>query len=286
MSLPEVKHMGCKEYPIRISSAPALLACEGFHVARLVCPEEAGIAAAIGTAADRAIKLWHTGMSLEEAVKKAVEENPTVTLDAVEPMVRGYAGDADRLCAEYGPVVLESQDLEVTVDLGDVHFVGHLDQARVKDGKTLVWDMKASRFGGQQLTHDYLVQLVLYAEGLRQRAGAPLEAVGVGGIIRLTDYLRSRSEGPVAYPCPVSVYMMQHLLQQLRNAVMRIRRGSLPACRPGSRCSYCQLAPPGDCVTRLRLLLTNACPVCGRPRCNRKRCREMLGRTAPEEAPR
>lgn len=258
--------IGTKENPVRMSATPMWVKCPWFAIFRAELPDDVGLAAHIGTAADRAIKLIHDGVDVEEAIKIALGESPTVDDEMIRPMVEGYADDMPLFDRGYGEYKSKYADAELHLEYEGVHFVGHPDQVREKDGVLYLWDMKASRFGGNQLTFDYVVQLAVYTEAIRQQFGVNCQ---VGGIIRLSDY-KSRQPGPVFYQLELNDSMRHRLLHVVCKNIRRVQRGILPDPVPGPQCGYCVGEGPHKCEELMLDLVSRKCEICGKVNCRKK----------------
>lgn len=267
-----INDIGRKEAPVRISSAPGWLSCEAFALGKSLVTDTGSLAAEAGSAADLAIKLMHQGKTIEEAVEQAISAHPT----AERPVVLNVAGKYwdDPVSKRYGTVLPESQDLEVCVEIDEVHFIGHMDQVRELDGSLFVWDLKQSKFSGTQLTFDYIAQLVLYAKAATIWYGKP---VGVGGIIRLSEY-QKRTPEMAYYPTPIPDAMGDNIVRQITGSIRRARSRKPVAFRPCGRCYYCPLGGMDKCYATLASLVAGqkTCPVCGKVGCRLKSCRTRL----------
>jgi hypothetical protein len=270
-----IQHIGTEDHPVRISSMPIWSSCPGFAAMRELLPDDFGVAAMCGTAAGRAIELWHLGWDPADALAQALSENPQLGRaehDRLAHVVECYAADErNQAGSSFGEVVAELQECEISFEWEGVHFSGHPDQARMLGDKLYIWDLKLSKFGGRQLTMDYAAQLAGYTVGLRRQ----FPNVECGGIVRLSGYemKRKSSTEDVFFNLALPYEMCEAIVDQVARGVKRTRRG-LVELRPCSRCFYCPGSGPDNCQRVLIELLKSRCTVCGRPNCRRKSCKE------------
>lgn len=249
--------------PIRISALNSLAKCPGLVCSRTVTPSESGQAADTGSAVGRLIELWHAGLSVEDARRKAEAEMPEQFPKADW---EGAVKRALLYCADErnppGVVVPGSCELEVVLRLeadeddptGEpIVLTGHVDQIRwahpdSEDREALgmrVWDVKDGRASGDDMTRDYAYQLAAYAVACSDHFGEP---VLPGGIIRTKGYIargaNDPSEANVFYYTPWTLEQCHAILRQVAYMIGQIRAGAVLR-QPGSWCRWCPLDFPG-----------------------------------------
>lgn len=256
----KLSQLGTEEYPVRASSLEGMAVCEGLWILRQVAEageREITEPMASGSAAGRAIELWHKGEP--DPFDQAMAENPLADEERVGKAYHGYAADP----RNHGCVETHTMEGEVAFSRRGVWFSGHVDQVREVDGVRSVWDTKLSKMGGAQLVDCYMYQLAVYAVGL---------GVEPGGIIRLTDYGRRGGDGPVMYPSPMTLAQAGEVIEYLTSRVQMLRRGHLHLS-PGLGCSRCE-SSPSECEAWIRHVTMGRCALCGAPvgRCGAKYC--------------
>ncbi len=133
---------------------------------------------------------------------------PEARWEEVEGMFRLYVGDKRNQI----PVIPQIRvKFSIERPNGIFESEGTLDQVRLHDGALNVWDLKAGKSEGWDMTYMYLPQLAAYTYGLSKEdpevtsqlvldnisdARDQIEfedaPVKVGGIIRLQDYIKPR----------------------------------------------------------------------------------------------
>lgn len=227
---------------MRISSLPSLGACPGWWLLSAREPRRVGPAADTGSAAGRAIALYHGGHPPREACALAfadayvAEHYPRVDLRRARRLAEAYAADPAN-----PPSAATDCEREVFAEVGDtagapLEIRGHVDHVRA--GR--VWDLKAGmHYGGEAMLGVHALQLAGYAV-----AGG----WEPGGIIRLAAY---ESGGPVFWPAPWDRVAARALLETVRADVGDLRAGVVKI-RPGAHCAWCPAGNPGACLARFR----------------------------------
>ena len=256
--------LGTKENPVRCSSLPMLLTCAGFVKLRMIYSDESGVAATLGTAAGRAIELWHQNGDVTEALRIAKGE-------AESGKANGQAGLGEREVAELttvvnsyvedernhgDAVVVESLEQECLFEYKGVWFKGHFDCIRRGPDGLEMWDLKfTKRYSGTQAVAAYAAQLAAYTYAAREIYGEPVKA---GGIIRLTGYVSPKrvlkdppSERPVFFPCNWQDGVVEYLLDQCVDRIMALDEGKTPI-NPGTHCGFCVATSPDNCMRLLK----------------------------------
>ena len=237
---------------LRASSLSTLVKCPLLHLEQRSVTES-GAAADTGSAAGRAVQLWHEGATLGDAILGMQRESPAkfpkAHLEDAEAIVQGYCADERNY-----PAAAFHCELEVDVVLPrwptdtsgeDVHIRGHLDQIRRgEDGRLYVWDLKCGAPDGVDMLHNYAWQLAVYAVGATAKLGEP---VFPGGIIRGKGYvtkagLADPSVASVFYHAPWSLEVAAAMLENVAFHVALIRAGQVLR-HPGAHCSWCHLSP-------------------------------------------
>lgn len=248
--------LGTKDNPVRCSSLPMLLSCQGFHVMRQLYTDGSGVAATMGTAVGRGAELWHEGRRSEEAVETALGEAEgglgTRDVETVTQIITAYCEDPRNGSFGLTQVLPESQEYELNFEYEGVYFSGHMDQIRRhEDGKLYVWDLKNGKmYGGQQMTDAYAAQLAMYAVGASRDFNEP---VGVGGIIRTRGYIGKANlklhvgDRPVFFPCDWHEGAVESIASQVVKAVKSINAGEI-SIGPGSHCGFCPAGGVGNCT--------------------------------------
>lgn len=230
---------------MRISSLPSLAACPGWWLLRK--REDAGDgdrrpkpAADTGSAAGRAIQLYHEGHPRREAIALAEQEAPARFPAADLARMRRLA-DAYMRDPNNPPEIATDLEREVVLDLADadgapLRLVGHVDQ--VRNGK--VYDIKAGQ------AHDGRAMLSVHA--LQLAAYAVAGGWEPGGILRLAGY---EDGGAIRFECPWDAATARALLEVTRRDVADLRAGRV-LVRPGNFCSWCPASNVGACLARFR----------------------------------
>lgn len=227
---------------MRISSLPSLASCPGWWLLRQREPERTvGMAADTGSAAGRAVQLYHAGHPPREAVALAEQEAPQkfprADLKRARRLAEAYVADPAN-----PPDVATDMEREVSCTLEDAdgapfRLVGHVDQVRA--GK--VWDLKAGVFhGGSQLLQAHAMQLAGYSI-----AGG----YEPGGILWLAAYEQPGTV--VGWHCPWGRAEAEQLLDTVRADAADLRAGRV-LVRPGPHCDWCPAKNPGACLARFR----------------------------------
>lgn len=241
-----------EEFPLRISALTMLSSCPLATVIRsykLLGEDGSGVPADTGSAIGRAIELWHAGDSLDEAFKRVTAEKggaglrspkfPLANLSDVEQYLGLYAADARN-----APAHAFDCERRVTLVLGDVHLVGHIDQVRqASDGVYEVWDLKAGRPAPDKIVPEYAWQQAAYTLGYHQTTGRPTRH---GGIIRVRSYSQP-SAGDPFLATGWSLDQCRAMLESALFMIKQIRTGAVPAL-PGAHCSYCPARDPARCL--------------------------------------
>lgn len=265
--------------PLRISALTALTKCPGFLVltdCRMSSDflDKKSAAAHNGTAAGRAIELFHAGLGVGESLAMTEEESTSgcrgrsfelVQMGKVEAWVRRYCADPRN-----EPEVVVESSMEAEVELlldpapedptGEpILLVGHVDQIRREpDGTLRLWDVKSGAADGLPMLFSHAWQLAAYTLACRATLGEP---VLPGGIIRLRgydskskkaealdpDWLESR---PVFFDAPWSIDACEAMMANVAQAVAWIRLG-IVSTTPGPHCGWCPATGPHLCDTRL-----------------------------------
>lgn len=257
------REYGSARHPIRVSSLTSLQSCPGFGYLNWLedNPEmelDGSKAAHTGTAVGLMAELWHRGDDPDTAEGRARVAAmggfadrpafPLADLDSATRAFRRYAADP-RNAREL--VLVESMEMTVTLQVpphpldptGEpVHLKGHPDQVRFGPHNTLkVWDLKHSRFEGDDLLRKYAWSQAAYAAACEVHYKRP---VTWGGIIRTTGYLtrKAKSTPPdgfrVHFRSPLTRKDCHAALNQMRLRVALIRRGVFNVA-PGEFCSWC-----------------------------------------------
>ena len=237
---------------MRISSLPSLASCPGWWLLRRREPDgPVGPAADTGSAAGKAIELYHAGHTPREAIALALSDSarakyPKVDVARARRLAEGYMRDPanPQTCA----IDMEREVVLDTVDARKrpLQLVGHIDQVREgdSDGVKRVWDCKAGVSSeGSKLLGAHAMQLAGYSV-----AGG----YEPGGIIWLASY---DGAGPYAgqpthWQAPFSRADADRLLDTVRLDTAHLRDG-LVCVRPGPHCAWCP-SSPGVCVQRFR----------------------------------
>lgn len=263
MSKKTPQNYGTADNPVRISGIRYLLACARkiFLPMTVHVDDESNEAADTGTVVGKAIEEWHKCGDIRAALDAAFEYGNTnadkYKTTAIRPTLEGYASDPrnapmDRVPSDSTVGAVLNASLEMLVEFTlpphesdptglPILFRGHLDQARRDyDGMIRVWDNKHSgRDGGIVLLNKYGIQLVGYALGLAAMLNEP---VGIGGIIRSTDYLKKSDPKPAFYHSGLEFEDCIRLMKPVQRAVADVRRGD-PDPVSNDLCSWCVGGP-------------------------------------------
>lgn len=250
---------GTAEYPLRCSALPLLIRCplRAVLLHMRYATDSSGKAADTGSAAHKAVAVWHTNgrkyAAAVKAMKEALADYPLADLHEAELHFRPYTEDPRNQTAE---VVAVEQKVSFTLDPAEndptgelIHCTGTLDQLRSEGGRVFLWDVKTGMSEGWEMSHDHALQVAAYAVG----AG-----VEPGGVIRTRGY---RKRGVKAAEAPPGVFWpalfdragADVLLGGVRAVVARVRAGGGWA-GPGDWCGYCPAGGLELCVPKLKSL--------------------------------
>ncbi len=252
---------GTAEYPLRCSALPMLVRCpwRAAMLALSMIDDPSGKAADTGSAAHKAVKLWHdNGQDYSAALKgmgEAIAEYPLADLHEAELHFRPYTKDPRNVKAD-----IVSTETKVKFQIspawndptGEPIWVkGTLDQIRRENGRKYVWDLKTGNPEGWDMLNDHALQLAGYT------LAAGLD-VHPGGIIRSRGW---RKRGVKAEDAPDGVFWpalftradCDRMLDAVRFVVAAIRAGK-PYANPGDHCGYCRAMSTETCLPRLRSL--------------------------------
>lgn len=250
--------IGTERAPIRASALYNLQMCPGFWWWRTIAPmlnlgaeQDDRTAADTGSAAGRAIQLWHEEDLDVESIMGRVESevmsgtNAQAELARVGRVFTRYTEDPrnPRWAVERGSCEREIRMCVPMPGGGEpLVIVGHLDQVRrAQNGRLYVWDTKLSRKSAELLRQQYAWQLAAYAIGASEVFGEPVHP---GGFIALNRYDEKRYEGQPVGAVPVFVEVTWDLdqarswLDHAAYLVQALRMGALHT-RPCEACTYC-----------------------------------------------
>jgi hypothetical protein len=219
---------------------------------------ESGKAADTGTAIGLMVELWHRGDDPDRAITRT-ENAATGGFADRHPFSLADLGEATRAFRRYaadprndrGMVLVDSLEREVSLELpphpfdptgAPVCISGHLDQVRIgAHGMLEVWDVKHSRFNGDDLLKKYFWQQAAYTIATGASYGRPVKW---GGLICTKGYLvrgaqtRAPDAFRVHFRASMTVADCKAALDAIRFTVAMIRRGAI-APTPGVFCNYC-----------------------------------------------
>jgi RecB family exonuclease len=222
--------------------------------------DEAGEAAATGSAAHAGIAAYHTAASHKEgveaglaAIRDCLEKFPGADLKDAVRHLSDYVADTRNSTAEIIAVerrvrlILPPADGDPTGR--DVVIDGVIDQVRRHEGQLMVFDVKTGGKPGWQMLHDYLFQISAYALAATTELGEPI----LPGVLLRTQGYRRRGINPadapdgVYWPFNVTLDRARLYLEQIRDAVAQIRAGVV-RFGPSLACSYCPFGGIWGCT--------------------------------------
>lgn len=219
-----------------------------------VVEKDIGVAADTGSAAHKAIALWHTIArgNIDAALVgmvQALQEYPKADLEDAEKLFRSYSSDRANQTAR---IVAIEQKVTFTISPSEsdptgkpIVIMGTFDQIRDDRDVWKLWDYKTGKPDGDDMVDDHTLQLAAYCYGATQHFKRIVEP---GGIIRGRGYT-SRS-GKVFFGVRWSYSHVSVLLDSLRETVAMIRRGNVFPVQ-GKYCWYCPHGGPENCIPAL-----------------------------------
>lgn len=274
-----LKEFATRRAPLRASTLNALVKCPAWVILgdyRLnpTYEDRKSAAAHNGTAAGRAIELFHAGLGVGEALAMTEEESASglrgrgfemVKMTTVDAWVRRYCADP----RNRPEIVLESSlEMEVELTLAaapedptgePIIITGHVDQIRRdRSGVLRLWDVKSGVLDGLDMLWTYAWQLAAYTVGAAEILNEP---VLPGGVIRLRGYdskaklaLANDPEWcagrAVHFESQCTLATCHEMLETVAQHVAWIRLGLIHQ-HPGKHCGWCPAGGPHLCGTRL-----------------------------------
>lgn len=209
-----------------------------------------------GTLAERKKAAW-------DAIASASKKFPLADQNEVRLFITPYMDDPRNINAQFlvngrGELCIEQ---EVTFTLqphpldptGEpIHLLGHIDQIRLQQGQSKVWDYKSGKKTGWEMLHDYAIQLACYTYGA---SDIGLGTIHPGGIIRGHGYrtrnVESVSPDGVFWACPYTREDLLSVLEESTLAVALYRMGEI-TYGPGPHCTYCEFGGLSGCISEFK----------------------------------
>jgi hypothetical protein len=255
--------------PLRASALSELVKCHWREtlLSLDLVTDTSNAAADTGSAAHAAVFAWHNGRGLTDAInvmRSRLGEFPLADLVDAERFFRDYAADprnqnVDVVLSEaYGDVEISPSSIDPTGK--PIRISGHPDQVRRENGGLYLYDLKTgNRLDGWEMIHEHSLQFAAYCLISSKLLG---QRVNPGSVIRVRGYrARDRKKDDPAppgvfWPMPWDVEDVDLLLDSVRDAVARVRRGELYPS-PGSQCRYCPAGGLQECLPALKRYLAS-----------------------------
>lgn len=218
--------------------------------------DSAGQAADTGSAVHAAAHAFHltedksVDLALAAMRQLAPGKFPLADLGEAARMFRAYAADPRNRDAR---MILAERQMELRLPAHpsdptgqEVVIFGTMDQVREgPGGEPELHDIKTGKsYDGPHMGPEHCFQLAAYQKGASEILGRPVREAYV---IRVQDYMKPRSVGPVFWPVPWRWSDVDDILDLVRQEVARVRMGLVMA-RPGKHCDWCPAGGISSCL--------------------------------------
>lgn len=220
--------------------------------------DSSGGAADTGTAVHTAVKAFHSGDNVVQAMDKMianVKEYPLAAMEEAAAMFLSYSADRRNLDAQVilceRPITYEIAAAETDPTGAPIVVEGTADQVRRVNGRLELWDLKTSKMPPEHVRHATTLQAAGYCIGCTYELK---ETVHPGGVImpRKYDGAKNKSEAKVFIHFAWEFQDIEQILLPLRLRVADIRAGRLYHIPTDGGCMFCRMKSPDLCLPRLK----------------------------------